>query len=156
MSTAVQELNGEIETGIPRDKQRSKVGRLTLPKRFVAHAPRLAGIVLAIAAFFAAFFALTPRLPAVAAPAVSVPKFVTPAEMRAGSLLTVFFRAEPPTNAAQAMTSDREAYARFFRAMLDQGVLLPPSQFEAWFVSMAHGRDEIKATLAAAKTAFAA
>ena len=40
---------------------------------------------------------------------------------------------------AEALASDRAAYARFFGAMLDQGILLPPSQFEAWFVSMAHG-----------------
>ena len=75
---------------------------------------------------------------------------------RVGSLLTVFFRPTPPVNAAEAFASDREAYARFFGAMLDQGVLLPPSQFEAWFVSMAHGPAEIAATLDAARTAFAA
>jgi glutamate-1-semialdehyde 2,1-aminomutase len=40
--------------------------------------------------------------------------------------------------------------------MLDQGILLPPSQFEAWFVSMAHGHAEIEATLGAARKAFAA
>ena len=75
---------------------------------------------------------------------------------RVGSLLTVFFRATPPVNAAEALASDRDAYARFFGAMLDQGILLPPSQFEAWFVSMAHGPAEIEATLEAARTAFAA
>jgi glutamate-1-semialdehyde 2,1-aminomutase len=75
---------------------------------------------------------------------------------RVGSLLTVFFRPTPPIDAAEAFASDREAYARFFGAMLDQGVLLPPSQFEAWFVSMAHGRAEVDATLDAAREAFAA
>ena len=75
---------------------------------------------------------------------------------RVGSLLTVFFRPTRPVGAAEALTSDREAYARFFRAMLDQGILLPPSQFEAWFVSMAHGPAEIEATLDAARMAFAA
>ena len=74
---------------------------------------------------------------------------------RAGSLLTVFFHSTPPVDAAEALASDRDAYARFFRAMLDQGILLPPSQFEAWFVSMAHGQQEIDATLDAARTAFA-
>ena len=74
---------------------------------------------------------------------------------RTGSLLTVFFRSTPPLDAAEALASDREAYARFFGAMLDQGILLPPSQFEAWFVSMAHGAVEIEATLAGARTAFA-
>jgi glutamate-1-semialdehyde 2,1-aminomutase len=75
---------------------------------------------------------------------------------RAGSLLTVFFRATPPVDAAEALASDRAAYARFFGSMLDEGILLPPSQFEAWFVSMTHGPAEIEATLDAARTAFAA
>ncbi len=75
---------------------------------------------------------------------------------RVGSLLTVFFRASTPRNGADAMDSDRDAYARFFGAMLDAGVLLPPSQFEAWFLSVAHGDAEIQETLAAARTAFAA
>jgi glutamate-1-semialdehyde 2,1-aminomutase len=75
---------------------------------------------------------------------------------RVGSLLTVFFRSTPPVDAAEALASDREAYARFFGTMLDQGILLPPSQFEAWFVSMAHGHSEIEATLDAARAAFAA
>ena len=75
---------------------------------------------------------------------------------RVGSLLTVFFRSTQPVDAAEALASDRDAYARFFGAMLDQGILLPPSQFEAWFVSMAHEPAEIEATLDAARTAFAA
>ena len=78
------------------------------------------------------------------------------AVVRGGSLLTVFFRSTPPVDAAEALASDRDAYARFFGAMLDQGILLPPSQFEAWFVSMVHGPIEIEATLDAARTAFAA
>jgi len=75
---------------------------------------------------------------------------------RVGSLLTVFFRDGTPRNAAEALTSDRDAYARFFGAMLDEGVLLPPSQFEAWFLSVAHGDAELQATIDAARTAFAA
>ena len=73
-----------------------------------------------------------------------------------GSLLTVFFRSRRPVDAADALDSDRAAYARFFGAMLDQRILLPPSQFEAWFVSMAHGPAEIDTTLAAARMAFVA
>ena len=73
---------------------------------------------------------------------------------RAGTLLTVFFRPSVPLDAADAFTSDRAAYARFFGAMLDRGVLLPPSQFEAWFPSMSHGPVEIDATIAAARIAF--
>ena len=75
---------------------------------------------------------------------------------RVGSLLTVFFRAGVPRNSAEALSADRDAYARFFGAMLDEGVLLAPSQFEAWFLSSAHGDAEIGATLAAARKAFAA
>jgi glutamate-1-semialdehyde 2,1-aminomutase len=75
---------------------------------------------------------------------------------RVGALLTVFFRPRLPTTAAEALESDRSAYARFFGSMLDQGVLLPPSQFEAWFPSMAHGPAEIEATIGAARIAFQA
>jgi glutamate-1-semialdehyde 2,1-aminomutase len=75
---------------------------------------------------------------------------------RVGSLLTVFFLATPPANSVEALRSDRDAYARFFGAMLDLGILLPPSQFEAWFVSMAHGPAEIDATVEAARRAFTA
>ena len=73
-----------------------------------------------------------------------------------GPLLTVFFAPAVPNDGADAAGADRGAYARFFGAMLDQGVLLPPSQFEAWFPSFAHGPDEIEATVEAARTAFRA
>ena len=73
---------------------------------------------------------------------------------RIGSLLTVFFRPTPPIDAAEALASDRAGFTRFFGAMLDRGILLPPSQFEAWFVSMAHGPVELQATLDAAQAAF--
>jgi glutamate-1-semialdehyde 2,1-aminomutase len=62
---------------------------------------------------------------------------------RAGSLLTVFF-------------DDDARFARFFHTMLDAGVMLPPSQQEAWFISAAHGRAELDASLEAARRAFAA
>ncbi len=75
---------------------------------------------------------------------------------RVGSLLTVFFRAGVPRNSAEAMASDRDAYTRFFGSMLDEGVLLAPSPFEAWFISVAHGEAEVAQTLAAARKAFAA
>jgi glutamate-1-semialdehyde 2,1-aminomutase len=73
---------------------------------------------------------------------------------RVGALLTVFFRAEPPVDAAEALASDRDAYARFFGSMLDAGIFLPPSQFEAWFLSLAHGESEIEQTITAAASAF--
>jgi glutamate-1-semialdehyde 2,1-aminomutase len=75
---------------------------------------------------------------------------------RVGPLVTVFFRPSVPADAAEALASDRAAYARFFGSMLDQGILLPPSQFEAWFPSMAHGPAEVDATIAAARVAFEA
>ena len=75
---------------------------------------------------------------------------------RIGSLLTVFFRDGVPTTTDEALASDRAAYARFFGAMLDRGVLLPPSQFEAWFIGAAHGDAEIEATIGAAREAFRA
>jgi len=85
-----------------------------------------------------------------AAAAAGTPVGIT----RVGSLLTVFFRDGAPTTAEEAFTADRAAYARFFGAMLDAGVLLAPSQFEAWFVSLAHGEAELDETLAAAAAAF--
>ncbi len=75
---------------------------------------------------------------------------------RVGSLLTVFFRPTAPRDSVEALASNRAAYAGFFGAMLDQGILPPPSQFEAWFVSMAHGPANIEATIDAARLAFAA
>src|SRR3954452_5578057 len=66
---------------------------------------------------------------------------------RGGSLLTLFFLAEAPRSGAEALAADRDAYARFFRAMLQRGVLLPPSQFEAWFTGFAHGDAEIDAII---------
>ena len=78
----------------------------------------------------------------------------TVAIARVGSLLTVFFGPTVPVDATEAHASDRAAYTRFFGSMLDQGVLLPPSPFEAWFPSMAHGPAEIEATIAAARVAF--
>jgi glutamate-1-semialdehyde 2,1-aminomutase len=80
----------------------------------------------------------------------------TVAITRVGSLLTVFFRNGAPTNAAEAFEADRGAYTRFFGALLDAGVLIAPSPFEAWFLSAAHGPAELELTLAAARTAFVA
>jgi glutamate-1-semialdehyde 2,1-aminomutase len=73
---------------------------------------------------------------------------------RVGSMLTVFFCAGPVTDYASAKTSDTKRFARFFQALLKRGVYLPPAQFEAAFVSLAHGEAEIDATIAAAAEAF--
>lgn len=71
-----------------------------------------------------------------------------------GSLSTVFFAAEPVRDYLGAKKSDTKRYARFFRAMLDRGILLAPSQFEAGFVSMAHSSEDIDRTVAAAAEAL--
>ena len=75
---------------------------------------------------------------------------------RVGSMWTWFFTPGPVTDYAQAALSDTAAFGRFHRAMLDAGVWLPPSQFEAAFLSNAHGEEEVTATIAAARTAFKA
>jgi glutamate-1-semialdehyde 2,1-aminomutase len=69
-------------------------------------------------------------------------------------LLTVFFNAEPVRDFADASGCDAEAYGRFCRVLLDRGVYPPPSQFEAWFPSLAHDDDAIAQTLGAASEAF--
>jgi glutamate-1-semialdehyde 2,1-aminomutase len=74
---------------------------------------------------------------------------------RVGSMFTGFFAGEPVFDWASAAKSDREAYARFFHAMLDEGVYLAPSQFEAAFVSAAHTDELIGRTVEAARKAFA-
>jgi glutamate-1-semialdehyde 2,1-aminomutase len=74
---------------------------------------------------------------------------------RAGSALTPFFIDALPTDYASAMKADRTRYGSFFRAMLDGGVYLAPSQFEADFVSAAHGEAEIERTLEVARRALA-
>jgi len=75
---------------------------------------------------------------------------------RAGSMVTWFFTGAPVIDFATAATSDTEAFGRFHRAMLDQGVWLPPSQFEAAFLSTAHTDDDIEFTVRAAREAFSA
>jgi glutamate-1-semialdehyde 2,1-aminomutase len=74
---------------------------------------------------------------------------------RVGSMFTWFFQPGPVTNWTSAAKSDTDAFARFFRSMLDSGVYLPPSQFEAAFLSAAHTGEDIDKTIAAAKQAFA-
>ncbi len=75
---------------------------------------------------------------------------------RTTGLMTVFFSDSPVANYADARACDLEAHAAFVRAMLDRGVYLPPSQFEAWFPSLAHGERELELTVTAAREAFAA
>ena len=72
-----------------------------------------------------------------------------------GGMFGVYFAAAPPTSYAEVMASDKEAFNRFFHAMLDAGVYLAPSAFEAGFVSAAHSAADIAATVAAADAIFA-
>ena len=74
---------------------------------------------------------------------------------RVGAMWTWFFTGAPVANYADAAKSDTAAFGRFHRAMLDQGVWLPPSQFEAAFLSTAHTDADIQVTIAAARSAFA-
>jgi len=74
---------------------------------------------------------------------------------RVGSMFTWFFSNGPVTEWESAAKSDTEAFGRFFRSMLDGGVYLPPSQFEAAFLGAAHTDEDIRQTIEAAKQAFA-
>ena len=72
-----------------------------------------------------------------------------------GTMLGLFFADSPIRSWEDARRADTTRFAAFHRAMLERGIYLPPSQFEAWFLSSAHGEDEIDATIAAAREAFA-
>jgi len=74
---------------------------------------------------------------------------------RVGSMFTWFFTPGPVTDWSSASKSDTDAFGRFFRNMLDNGVYLPPSQYEAAFLSAAHTQEDVQRTVAAAKQAFA-
>jgi glutamate-1-semialdehyde 2,1-aminomutase len=73
---------------------------------------------------------------------------------RVGSMFTWFFTPQPVTDFATASRSDTVAFARFHRALIERGVWLPPSQFEAAFVGAAHGEVEVEIILAAANEAL--
>jgi glutamate-1-semialdehyde 2,1-aminomutase len=70
-------------------------------------------------------------------------------------LLTLFFAERPPRNYEEARACDLEAHAAFCRGMLDHGIYLPPSQFEAWFPSLVHTDEHVERTLAAARAVLA-
>jgi glutamate-1-semialdehyde 2,1-aminomutase len=80
---------------------------------------------------------------------------VTMFHNRVGSMFTWFFAPGPVTDWTSATKSDTEAFGRFFRAMLENGIYLPPSQYEAAFLSAAHTEHDVQQTIAAAKQAFA-
>jgi glutamate-1-semialdehyde 2,1-aminomutase len=81
-----------------------------------------------------------------------VPVYIT----QVASMITVFFCQKPIHNYADALKCDTKAFSVFFNTLLDRGVMLPPSQWETWFVSAAHDPSCIQKTLDAAGAAFAA
>ena len=86
-----------------------------------------------------------------AAEKYGIPHTVT----RAGSMIGFFFTNEEVTNYEKAKTSDLEMFAAYYREMANEGVFLPPSQFEGMFLSTEHTNGDIEKTIAAAEKAFA-
>ena len=133
---------------------RADLMELVSPAGPVYQAGTLSGNPLATAAGLATLRACTPEVyDAVDLFASALSKMVS-AELAAagvphylstaGSLFTVFLgRTDPVTNFADAKDQSTAAYAAFFHAMLDGGVYLPPSAFEAWFVSAAHDEEAL-------------
>ncbi|HUD84766.1 MAG TPA: glutamate-1-semialdehyde 2,1-aminomutase [Candidatus Saccharimonadales bacterium] len=74
---------------------------------------------------------------------------------RIGSMFCGYFTDQPVHNLADAMTSDRDRFAKYFHGMLGQGIYIAPSQFEAGFISTAHSAEDIEKTLKAARSVFA-
>ena len=72
----------------------------------------------------------------------------------ATGLFTLFFTERPVTNYQTAKTSDTKRFAQFFIEMMEQGIYLPPSQFEAWFISLAHTQKDLDKTIEACEAAF--
>jgi glutamate-1-semialdehyde 2,1-aminomutase len=70
---------------------------------------------------------------------------------RIGSMFCAYFTSQPVHNLADAMTSDRRRFARYFHGMLEAGIYLAPSQFEAGFISTAHSAGDIEKTVKAAR-----
>ena len=75
---------------------------------------------------------------------------------RVGSMLTLFFGRQGVSDFSEARAADHEQFARFFQAMLREGVHLPPSGYEAWFISLAHDEATIEHTLACTQRALRA
>ncbi len=69
-------------------------------------------------------------------------------------MFTIFFTASKVEDYLTAKTSDTVTFARFFTLMLEQGIYLPPSQFEAVFVSLTHSQEDLEKTVEAAQIAF--
>lgn len=145
---------------------RAEVMRKVMPAGPVFQAGTLSGNPLAMAAGIATLRELQENPPYArldtltarlcqgldeAATAAGVPHVIN----RCGSMWTLFFTREPVTDLASAQKSDTRRFAKFFWAMIERGVYLPCSQFEAAFVSSAHSEREIEETIAAARDALA-
>ncbi len=144
---------------------RSDVMDRVAPAGPIYQAGTLSGNPMAMAAGFATLRLMTPdayaRLDGTSArladglareaAAAKVPVQVN----RVGSMLTVFFSEKPVFDAASARAASTRRFAAFFHALLEHGVYFPPSQFEAAFLSTAHTAEDVEATLAAARAAFA-
>lgn len=139
---------------------RAEIMRLVAPAGPVYQAGTLSGNPVAVAAGLATLRYLkqhpeiysrlderTARLAAAAPPGVTV--------NRAGSMITFFFTAGPVTDYESARRSDTARFARFHRWLFERGICFPPSQFEAAFVSAAHGDEEIRQTAEAIREFFA-
>jgi glutamate-1-semialdehyde 2,1-aminomutase len=144
---------------------RADLMRFVAPEGPMYQAGTLSGHPLAMAAGIATLDALEPddylrledtgvRLEARLDGALAATR-VAGTVSRVGSLLTLFFQDHAPVDGADALTADRKRFGTFHRAMLRAGVLLPPSPFEAWFLSLAHTEVEIDAIAAAADAALA-
>jgi glutamate-1-semialdehyde 2,1-aminomutase len=145
---------------------RADIMRLVAPEGPVYQAGTLSGNPLAMTAGLWSLTRLTPGLYrtlaergrtlaaglAEAARAAKVPLQVN----AFGSCLTPFFVDAPVRDYRSALRADTKAYARFFRAMLNQGIYIPPSQFEAWFLSDAHTARDVARTVEAAAEAMRA
>ena len=127
---------------------------LVAPAGPVYQAGTLSGHPIVMAAGEATLRRLTPdtyaRLEAQSSRLASSLRVAGASVARVGSLLTVFFREHAPRHFAEAKESDTRAFARFFHSMLEAGIVLPPSQYEAWFVSAAHDDAVIDLTIDAA------
>jgi len=122
----------------------------TLSGNPVAVAAGLATLELVQAPGFYDRLAARTKLLVEALVSVAKQKGIAFSAQNVGGMFGVYFSAQCPTSYAEVMQSDKEAFNRFFHHMLEQGVYLAPSAFEAGFVSAAHGEDEIEKTTKAA------
>lgn len=166
MTTLGKIVGGGVPCGVFGG--RAEIMRMLAPLGPVYQAGTLSGNPLAMAAGLATVRHLRENRAAVYARLESVSAAVAqgvaaeaervgvPITMnRVGAMWTWFFTSSPVTDFTSAATSDTAAFGRFHHAMLDAGVWLPPSQYEAAFLGTAHTDDDVAETIAAARNAFA-